>query len=235
VGRLGRAVRTTRESRPTPQYDSGQALVHAVGSPHPHPVAVEQAGGFHRRLPASSTVYSLHFLRAADSPEIQGFPRLSNLLAPNWLPTLGPGDAWVAMPETQRQQIEQALRRWPASLRYATERSGGGHQAQGHGRGPRGWLHTHAAAALCLGSSAGLQAMNGLPLSHIPRLGAVGEPVKLFSRKRIGGPRWRKRHGATSRCLAGRPLSGILNPGSARRPLDEPGRARAADWMEGDD
>jgi hypothetical protein len=25
-------------------------------------------------------------------------------------------------PETQRQQIEQALRRWPASLRYATDR-----------------------------------------------------------------------------------------------------------------
>jgi hypothetical protein len=27
-------------------------------------------------------------------------------------------------PETQRQQIEQALRQWPASLRYAVERVG---------------------------------------------------------------------------------------------------------------
>jgi hypothetical protein len=29
-------------------------------------------------------------------------------------------------PETQRQQIEQALRRWPASLAYAMERRGEG-------------------------------------------------------------------------------------------------------------
>jgi hypothetical protein len=29
-------------------------------------------------------------------------------------------------PETQRQQIEQAIRKWPASLRYTLERVGGG-------------------------------------------------------------------------------------------------------------
>jgi hypothetical protein len=34
-------------------------------------------------------------------------------------------------PETQRQQIEQALRHWPASLRYAAERNGAA-------RGPTG-------------------------------------------------------------------------------------------------
>jgi hypothetical protein len=31
-------------------------------------------------------------------------------------------------PETQRQQIEQALRRWPASLQYAMERIAGAAQ-----------------------------------------------------------------------------------------------------------
>jgi hypothetical protein len=34
-------------------------------------------------------------------------------------------------PETQRQQIEQALRRWPASLRYAVERIGVAQDATG--------------------------------------------------------------------------------------------------------
>ena len=37
-------------------------------------------------------------------------------------------------PETQRQQIEQALRRWPASLLYALERVGAVLTAEGHNR-----------------------------------------------------------------------------------------------------
>src|SRR5262249_12854415 len=38
-------------------------------------------------------------------------------------------------PETQRPQIEQALRRWPAALGYAMERVGGG---DGSGASPAG-------------------------------------------------------------------------------------------------
>ena len=37
-------------------------------------------------------------------------------------PARHPQHAIRMRPETQRQQIEQALRRWPASLQYATDR-----------------------------------------------------------------------------------------------------------------
>jgi hypothetical protein len=37
-------------------------------------------------------------------------------------------------PETHRQQIDQALRPWPASLRYAVERVGAGKKRTGEER-----------------------------------------------------------------------------------------------------